>query len=184
MFFTPRAIEDDIADWVEDRFAILLEQLAHEQSVRETELALPNDLRFVAEAATKEKRAALIYQVVAQMCGFEGWPVTLTAMGDEGPLDLSSHIIVPSQNTAAGSISSNDDGETEIRFSRDILDSPSELIATFAHELAHLLLHTRGVEEGVSAEDAELLTDLAAVYMGFGVFLANSAFELVQFNDV
>ena len=84
MFFTPRAIEDDIADWVEDRFAILLEQLAHEQSVRETELALPNDLRFVAEAATKEKRAALIYQVVAQMCGFEGWPVTLTAMGDEG----------------------------------------------------------------------------------------------------
>ncbi len=183
MFFSQRAIEDDIADWVEDRFAILLEQLAHEQSVRETVLALPGDPRFVADADSKEKRAAQIYQAVAELAGFGDWPVTLTAMGDEGPLDLSSYVIVPSQNTAAGSIASNERGEIEIKFSRDILESPSELVATFAHELAHLLLHTRGVEEGISTDDAELVTDLAAVYMGFGVFLANSAFELVQFND-
>jgi SprT-like family. len=103
-------------------------------------------------------------------------------MGDDGPKDLGG-VILPSANTAAGTFSVDAQGEVEIRFSRDLMDHPGDLIATFAHELAHLLLHARGVEEGVSAEDAELVTDLAAVYLGFGVFLANSAFELQQFDD-
>lgn len=183
MFFTKRAIEDDIADWVEDRFAVLLEQLAAEQSVQDTELALPGDDRFNIEAATAGEHAAQIYSATAKLAGFEDWPVKLTAMGDEGPLDLSGYVIVPSQNTATGMISSDENGEIEISFARDIAKNPVALVATFAHELAHLLLHTRGVEEGIEGDEAELLTDLAAVYMGFGVFLANAAFDMTPMED-
>ena len=43
MFFSKRAIEDHIADWVEDRFAILLEHFSAEKSVRATQLVLPHD---------------------------------------------------------------------------------------------------------------------------------------------
>ena len=47
-------------------------------------------------------------------------------------------------------------------------------MATFAHELSHVLLlgeHHLGEDE----EDGERVTDLLAVFLGFGVFIANSA---------
>lgn len=183
MFFSQKAIEDDIADWVEDRFAILLEHFSAEKSVQATQLVTPDTGRFVIDADTAEARAEQAYRQTAALAGFADWPVKLVSMGDEGPRNLSSGVILPSTNTAAGSFSVNQDGEVEIRFSRDLMDRPDDLVATFAHELAHLLLHSRQVEEGVDAEDAELVTDLGAVYLGFGVYLANSAFEIQQFDD-
>jgi hypothetical protein len=53
------------------------------------------------------------------------------------------------------------------------LDDPLALVATMAHELGHvhLLGHGRISDE---AEDHEPLTDLLTVYLGMGVFTANS----------
>jgi hypothetical protein len=59
---------------------------------------------------------------------------------------------------------------------------PDRLIATFAHELAYLFATT--VEEPpCEADEIEFLTDLAAVYLGFGVFLANARFEFEVLQD-
>jgi hypothetical protein len=60
-----------------------------------------------------------------------------------------------------------------VRLERSTLDRPSDLVGTMAHELAHqrLLGERRAVAH---AFDNELLTDLTAVYHGFGVFLANN----------
>jgi hypothetical protein len=56
-------------------------------------------------------------------------------------------------------------------------------IATMAHELAHYVLAT--LKSGVPGgrELAELATDLAVAYLGFGVFSANTAFEFSQHQD-
>jgi hypothetical protein len=60
-----------------------------------------------------------------------------------------------------------------IRIERSVLDRPSDLVGTMAHELAHQrLLSERRADR--DAYDNELLTDLTAVYHGFGVFLANN----------
>lgn len=182
MLFSRRAIEEHIADWVEDRLAILLEHFAGERPIHATKLILPGAEDFILDAKTATARAEQVYRYTAAHAGFADWPVKLVSMGDEGPKDLGG-VIVPSANTAAGAFSVDAKGDVEIRFSRDLMDQPPDLVSTFAHELAHLLLHSRQVEEGVSGEDAELMTDLAAVYLGFGVYLANSAFELQQFDD-
>lgn len=183
MLFNKRAVEDHIADWVEDRFAILLEHFSADKSVRATTLVLPGDEGLVLDAKTGEGRAKQAYFYTARHAGLAEWPVKLTCDGDDGPRDLGDGVIIPSSNTAAGSFAVSARGEVEIRFSRDLIDQPGRLIATFAHELAHLLLHARHVEEGVRGEEAELVTDLAAAYLGFGVHLANAAFELEQFQD-
>ena len=183
MFFSKRAVEDHIADWVEDRFAILLEHFSQEKPVHETELALPTDERFKVSGDAPEARARTLFAVTAELAGFAGWPVKLVAMGDDGPKQVSDGLIMPSANTAAGTFSVDETGEVQITFARELLSAPVNLTATFAHELAHLLLHARGVEEGIGAEDAELVTDLGGVYLGFGVFMANAAFELEQFQD-
>jgi hypothetical protein len=60
-----------------------------------------------------------------------------------------------------------------VRLERSALDRPADLIGTMAHELAHQRLLGEGRADQ-EAFDNELLTDLTAVYHGFGVFLANN----------
>jgi hypothetical protein len=58
-----------------------------------------------------------------------------------------------------------------------------QLIAVFAHELAHYLLATAGEWPVCADDEKECLTDLAAVFMGFGVFLANARFSRETYTD-
>ncbi|MCI0464656.1 MAG: hypothetical protein L0Z62_47635 [Gemmataceae bacterium] len=59
-----------------------------------------------------------------------------------------------------------------IRLAEDELGEPMPLIGTMAHELSHFRLLGEGRAMG-EAFDNELLTDLTAVVLGFGIFLAN-----------
>jgi hypothetical protein len=60
-----------------------------------------------------------------------------------------------------------------IQIERSTLDRPADLVGTMAHELAHQRLLGEG-RLSADAFDNELLTDLTAIYHGFGVFLANN----------
>lgn len=70
-----------------------------------------------------------------------------------------------------------------ITYDPALIDSPLHLIATFAHELAHLKLEYRTNAPPGGDETMEPLTDLATVHMGFGLFGANVAFEYSQTQD-
>ena len=61
----------------------------------------------------------------------------------------------------------------KIRIEESALDRPANLVGTMAHELSHQRLLGEGRIDS-SSFDNELLTDLTAVYHGFGVFLANN----------
>ena len=60
-----------------------------------------------------------------------------------------------------------------IRIDKAELDNPMGLVGTMAHELAHLRLQGEG---RIMREvyDNELLTDLTVVFLGLGIFLANT----------
>ena len=82
-------------------------------------------------------------------------------------------------------ISQNDDGSyTEtITYDRDLGDDPTQLIATFSHELGHAL-HNRSKEPlDIESELYEMFTDLTAIYLGYGIFTANTRFEFSQFQN-
>jgi tetratricopeptide (TPR) repeat protein len=66
------------------------------------------------------------------------------------------------------------DGRAVVQIEESQFDEPLSLVATFAHELAHVLLLGEHRLKG-DEEDGERVTDLLAVFLGFGVFLANSA---------
>lgn len=59
-----------------------------------------------------------------------------------------------------------------IKIAEDQFGNPNDLVGTMAHELAHLRLLGEGRAMS-EAFDNELLTDLTAVFFGFGIFLAN-----------
>ncbi len=78
-----------------------------------------------------------------------------------------------------------DDGEyfALIRYNPKHLDDPSKLIATFAHELSHYLMSTAKTAPPGGWDIHELTTDLCSVYLGFGIFMAMSAWNFEGSNE-
>jgi hypothetical protein len=60
-----------------------------------------------------------------------------------------------------------------IHLAEEELDEPMQLVATIAHELAHVRLLGEG-RIAPDVYDNELLTDLTSLFLGMGVFAANS----------
>lgn len=73
----------------------------------------------------------------------------------------------------------NDNGRHIIELNNQQLADLTSVIATIAHEVAHIKLLTLGDPE----EDEEYLTDLTAIYFGFGIFIGNSTFSFNQWQD-
>ncbi|HET6249370.1 MAG TPA: hypothetical protein VFE47_16860 [Tepidisphaeraceae bacterium] len=65
------------------------------------------------------------------------------------------------------------DSRFVVRLERSAFEQPMALVATIAHELAHVRLLGEG-RIGRDEFDNELLTDLTTVFMGMGIFRANS----------
>lgn len=63
-----------------------------------------------------------------------------------------------------------------------LLKEPNALVATLAHELGHIILLRPGLVDP-DDPDMEPLNDLLTVFMGLGVFTANSAFRFEQHSD-
>lgn len=70
-------------------------------------------------------------------------------------------------------------GVTIISIDLKTLKDPEKLIAVMSHELAHELL----LGEGRIVENDEHLTDLTAVFFGFGIFIGNSKFKFKGYSD-
>jgi hypothetical protein len=62
------------------------------------------------------------------------------------------------------------------------LTDPMALVATIAHELGHVIL-LGGKLIDPDTPDQEPLTDLLTVFLGLGIFTANSAVRFQQFQD-
>lgn len=182
MFGSPKLVDRKTAEWIVDRLGWILETFAQEKSIHATELVLPLPGYFSFDASSPEARAEQIFRRTAEYCGVANWEVDLV------PFDrhLSQEVgtfwrLQPLSDAPAGTFSlSPGSNRPQISYAADLVEKPVALIATFAHEISHLILMSRPRPEWIADEEEELLTDLFAVYLGFGVFLANSAFDFEQ----
>lgn len=140
-------------------------------------LVLPSD-SAIASATT----ASELFDAVRLAAGLETWECRLEK-GEPRRERIETGLPVDaySDNHAVGTF--HIDGNTPVvRYDPGLLRDPDALVATFAHELAHLVIHSIGVPPGGETLE-EHATDCMAVYLGFGVFLANGARNFSQFSD-
>jgi len=98
-------------------------------------------------------------------------------MEDGTILSTPSDTIDGSWQSAAGTFKNNGK-ETIISIEAQQLKDPISLIATISHELAHHIL----LGENRIEENDEYLTDLTAIFYGFGIFIGNSRFHFSSFS--
>lgn len=175
--FRRRPIVDaETASWHLENFAWLVEEFGPSRFAN-TQLILPKPGYFKTEGDRGHDFAVRIFDQVKAYCGMGKWEADLVV--DDNPLAIRleiSHAMVASQKHALGTfgVAGN---RVQISYVPELLQRPEQLIATFAHELAHYLLAMARSETRCADDEKEFLTDLTAVYLGFGVFLANARFN-------
>ncbi len=173
--FARKRIDDDTAAWHLENFIWLIEQFGPASFAR-IKLVLPQPGYFVTDGENGPTLAARIFDQVKTYCGMTDWDVDLVAdnnpLAERGPVSLAA---VAPQKHALGTFAVAGN-RIQISYVPSLLARPDHLIATFAHELAHYLLATARKPPPCEDDEKEFLTDLAAIYLGFGVFLANARF--------
>lgn len=181
LFGPKRPLGRDELEWQLAGFQWVLAEFGGLEAHRTTVLAKPDGDYFAESKLTGHARAEELFAEVKALAGLTEWPTRL--VGNASPRGTGQvnawTTLQPIGDAAAGTYQLLDDGEggwvAEIRYDEGLLADQHALAATFAHELAHYLLSTRQRAFPGGEELHELLTDLTAVMLGFGLFLANSA---------
>ncbi|MDG2002085.1 MAG: hypothetical protein P8J20_02015 [Novosphingobium sp.] len=177
--FSPKPpVNIDEFDWLVACFAWLHSELGNlEASGGFSPVLVRSDTPSISEASN----ATELFDAIRSLAGMDGWECTL----EQGEATRSSEGLVPygefSGSSAQGTFSIEGNMPV-IRYDPALLRRPDDLAATFAHELAHLLIWSLGDPPG-GHDLHEHATDCAAAYLGFGTFLANSARSFEQFQD-
>jgi hypothetical protein len=99
--------------------------------------------------------------------------VELSFWEDAGKIDSVGLATAGERTSGAGGYYSSPHGKAQVAINSKYLRDTESLVSTMAHELAHVILPG---QHGLSAEipHMEAITDLAAIYLGMGIFTANS----------
>jgi hypothetical protein len=170
--------------WVEERLRWLTKQFGLHVFLERTVIT-PTEEFFPDPYDGSPRAVKALFHRVCDYMGVDPDDVELKLFNDTSNVGMD---FFGQANYAAGLWSTGEGEEEEggfsrpkgwhrtergvVRIERSILDRPLVLIGTMAHELAHqrLLGEGRYKEEF----DNECLTDLTAMFFGFGVFLANN----------
>jgi len=172
--------------WILDVYRWLLARLGGFDTFRRSLLFLPIPEHYPVAVDDPDKIASAMFELTRKYAGMSEWPCELKPHDDAPSAgDLLGN--VPHSSRSAGAAGTFQvDAEARritITYSPRSLRDPESFVATIAHELSHYLLASlRDPPPGGTAE-AEHATDVTAVFLGFGVFLANSAVAFSQFQD-
>jgi len=187
--FGRKLVDKHVAEWQFDGFAWLIDNYSSGAALPDSPLFLPTPEFFPAVNWQTGARAGKIFHIVKSQCGFnEGDIFDLVPQAGRPDAALGGVAMVQTWGqTASGTyqmIPAKYGKPREIiKYDAGLEKAPVQMVATFAHELSHAL-HNRAYEPlDIEPELYELFTDLTAIYLGYGIFLANTRFEFSQFSN-
>lgn len=146
-------------EWQFDVFAWMLRNCGGYPKFLETTLVLPDEEHFPDRGLSGHAGVAAMFRRVRDHAGMADWPCVV----EPEPTVPSALIPAPGRIPV-------------ITYKPGALE-PNSLVATFARELARYLVETFEEPAPGGASLHEPAIELAAVFMGFGVFTANSLLE-------
>ncbi|HEY7314749.1 MAG TPA: HEAT repeat domain-containing protein [Gemmataceae bacterium] len=144
--------------WTERRMRWLADQFGIDRLLN-AKVILPTEQYFASPLGTDLKS---VRRLLDRMCGYMG----------VSPAKVSLEIVADEQMPGAAGLYQQRK-RSIICVARSQLANPVSLLATLCHELAHELLLGGGLLT-TQVSDHEWITDLLPVFLGTGIFLANS----------
>lgn len=183
MFWSRDLVDADTAAWVDNGFRWLVETLGPNVYFDETRLVLPTREFFQSPGGTSHETAQSIFDEVRALMGMEDWPCQLVRQDhDPDPVLTPTLMVSGVEQMPAGTFEAAAD-QIQITYSPDLMRQPISFLNVLSHELAHYLLADL-VDEAPGGEEAhEIMTDLAAIYAGFGVIQLEGGMIATGFQD-
>lgn len=157
-------LDESRRDWQFEAFAWMLRNCGGYPKFLETTLVLPTEEFFPDRGMKGQAAVAALFRRARDHAGMADWPCTVEPEREE-PRDVAA-------------------GESGIRvftYKRGSLE-PISLVAGFGCHLARYLVETFEETAPGGEPSREPALELAAVFMGFGVFLANSAVRQARYQ--
>jgi hypothetical protein len=144
---------------------------------------LPTAEHFPDQYNRSEASLDRMFRRIAVRMNVDPAEVEVTLFATESDLTNS---LVPFHSSkglgAAGLYHHDPSSKQQISIDESQMKDPMTLVAVIAHELGHVILLRPGLVDRDEA-DMEPLNDLLTVFLGFGIFTANSAFRFEQHQD-
>lgn len=177
----PCPIPDQRREWLEHAFGWLVGAFG-EEGIRRRRVLIPHHTDFPIRYNGDKQTAHDTLAIVARQMEIDPGGIELVFY-QEGVGEISAGSIFGNKiYMSQGSYSSGRylgkaaDGKYHIALEERKLRQPELMVATLAHELAHIKL----LGEERLEENDEQLTDLTSIVFGLGVFNANAAFNTFQ----
>jgi len=173
----PKACLDEASTlWLFDTFAWALRNLDARVFYDETILVTPSNQHFPGAENSAHGMANLIFNQVKEHAGVKHWPTKLFNIAEGRPVGEPKIQIEGALRGAKGIMPT---GEVlhrlPIAYNPDQLRNPEVLIADYAHVLAHHLGSMSKEPPPGGVENWPHITEVVAVFLGFGLMMANSA---------
>lgn len=157
-------VAPNLQAWLEGRVAWIAREFGIERLF--DELVLPNDTFFPDEYHGTKDDARRLFEQVCEYMGVDPSRVDLRFCKTRALTALDDW-------TDEAGLCQDGDGRAIVEVEESQFSDPLKLVAVFARELARVHLHVDNRLQK-DADDREFVTDLLAVFLGFGVFLANA----------
>jgi len=183
LFRSRLPIDRDEYDWLLAVFAWLVQRVDRDKAYRAARTILPSSDFFPPSRLEGHARAVELFEQVRAHAEMESWPCRLVAGEAERETRIAPGHALKHENSPPGGTFGHDGSDYVITYNPSAVARPADLVATFAHELSHYLIHADGSMPPGGAELEEHATDVTAVFLGFGVFMANGAKNFAQFQN-
>jgi hypothetical protein len=176
---SPLTPEDQ--EWTEGNINWLLDEFKDPK----VKTITPSKEFFDYKFTGKHKDAEYILETVKKLMDIQSDNFDLEYFSEHNEEDYQQYGISKSEGlkdsfkSATGTYQETESNKTIISIELGQLKKPIALIATISHELAH---HKLLGEKRIKEND-EFLTELTAIFFGFGIFLNNSKFNFNQWQN-
>lgn len=179
LFGSTSELDEDFFQWTILICRWVIENFGGLDQLRKTPLVTPSAQYFPASNLTGPDRAKELFEQVKALADMSNWDCDLHMQAVRAPDHIADTLVQKfEQRSPAGTFSETVEGDrivSAITYDPRQLKYPEELIATFSHELAHLLMTSASTECPFPEDELEPVTDGLAILMGFGVFIANGS---------
>lgn len=180
LFKSKPLLDAPTVQWLYDCYAWALREFDARVFHEETLLVLPNDRFFPGRVDSIDGMANLIFDKVKEYAGVAHWPTRLVD-GRQCQTVPQPRLLLSGAVRGSGGVTPGQVAEDEylvLPYDPALVNNPEGMVASLSHQLAHYMA-TLAKEPPPGGEQSwPQATEVLAVFLGFGLMFANSAFNV------
>jgi hypothetical protein len=180
LFKTQPLLDAPTRQWLFDCYAWALQQFDAQVFRDETVLVLPNESFFPGRADSIDGMANLIFEQVKAYAGVAHWPTRLVdarqCMTGQAPQLVIAGALRGSRGMMPEAVA--EEQRLPMPYDPALVNNPEAMIASLAQQIAHTLASLAKAPPPGGEQNWAQATEVLAVFLGFGLMFANSAFNV------